>query len=238
MKTLRSFMLLLGLLLSSTVFYSCLDDDDNDYFYDSLFDNLKAIVTIKPIDDSSFYMQVDDTTTFYPEKPYALDSLRETRAFIIYNYSDTKTPGYDHTVNIVRLDTLLTKDIAPDLGLENDTYYGTDPVGLNGNSIWNPDGVWIEDGYITFDFILYRGHNDEAKHFMNLVQSNSLDPYELEFRHNAHGDAQLTLASGLVSFRLDKLPNTGGQTVKLKIKYKSLSSDNYKTIELDYKSKN
>ena len=69
MKTLRSFMLLLGLLLSSTVFYSCLDDDDNDYFYDSLFDNLKAIVTIKPIDDSSFYMQVDDTTTFYPEKP-------------------------------------------------------------------------------------------------------------------------------------------------------------------------
>ena len=49
-------MLLLGLLLGSTVFYSCLDDDDNDYFYDSFLDNLKAIVTIKPIDDSSFYM--------------------------------------------------------------------------------------------------------------------------------------------------------------------------------------
>ena len=28
MKTLKSFMLLVGILLGSTVFYSCLDDDD------------------------------------------------------------------------------------------------------------------------------------------------------------------------------------------------------------------
>ena len=43
--------------------------------------------------------------------------------------------------------------------------------------------------------------------------------------------------AGLVSFKLDKLPSTEGKTVKLKIKYKSFASNDYNTVELDYKSK-
>ncbi|MFQ6927491.1 MAG: hypothetical protein ACLRS8_04360 [Parabacteroides merdae] len=35
----------------------------------------------------------------------------------------------------------------------------------------------------------------------------------------------------------DKLPSTEGKTVKLKIKYKSFASNDYNTVELDYKSK-
>ena len=39
------------------------------------------------------------------------------------------------------------------------------------------------------------------------------------------------------AFKLDKLPSTEGKTVKLKIKYKSFASNDYNTVELDYKSK-
>ncbi len=65
------------------------------------------------------------------------------------------------------------------------------------------------------------------------------DPYELESRHNAYGniDSSLRPSAGLVSFKLDKLPSTEGKTVKLKIKYKSFVSNDYNTVELDYKSK-
>ena len=38
MKTLKSFMLLVGILLGSTAFYSCLDDDDaySEFWRDSV----------------------------------------------------------------------------------------------------------------------------------------------------------------------------------------------------------
>lgn len=52
MKTLKSFMLLVGILLGSTVFYSCLDDDDaySEFWRDSV----QAIVTVKPLSDNSY----------------------------------------------------------------------------------------------------------------------------------------------------------------------------------------
>ena len=44
MKTLKSFMLLVGILLGSTVFYSCLDDDDS--YSEFWRDSVQAIVTV------------------------------------------------------------------------------------------------------------------------------------------------------------------------------------------------
>ena len=213
MKTLKSFMLLVGILLGSTVFYSCLDDDDaySEFWRDSV----QAIVTVKPLSDNSYYMQLDDSTTLFPTNSYVPENLKEIRAFVIYKNDEKKTEGYDQSVQLLRMDTLLTKPIAPDLGSENDSYYGTDMLALNGGSIWSKNGVWIEDGYITFDFYIQRGYNDNVKHFLNLVQTNSADPYELEFRHNAYGniDSSLRPSAGLVSF------------------------NDYNTVELDYKSK-
>lgn len=237
MKTLKSFMLLVGILLGSTAFYSCLDDDDaySEFWKDSI----QAIVTVKPLSDNSYYMQLDDSTTLFPTNSYVPENLKEIRAFVVYKNDEKKTEGYDQSVQLLRMDTLLTKAIAPDLGSENDSYYGTDMLALNGASVWSKNGVWIEDGYITFDFYIQRGYDDNVKHFLNLVQINSADPYELEFRHNAYGniDSSIRPSSGLVSFKLDKLPSTEGKTVKLKIKYKSFVSNDYNTVELDYKSK-
>ena len=237
MKTLKSFMLLVGILLGSTAFYSCLDDDDaySEFWRDSV----QAIVTVKPLSDNSYYMQLDDSTTLFPTNSYVPENLKEIRAFVIYKNDEKKTEGYDQSVQLLRMDTLLTKPIAPDLGSENDSYYGTDMLALNGGSIWSKNGVWIEDGYITFDFYIQRGYNDNVKHFLTLVQTNSADPYDWEVRQNAYGhiDSSLRPSAGLVSFKLDKLPSTEGKTVKLKIKYKSFASNDYNTVELDYKSK-
>lgn len=54
MKTLKSFMLLVGILLGSTVFYSCLDDDDS--YSEFWRDSVQAIVTVKPLSDNSYYI--------------------------------------------------------------------------------------------------------------------------------------------------------------------------------------
>ena len=168
----------------------------------------------------------------------ATEAVKETVEKTTVKASEVIEEAKDAAADL-RMDTLLTKPIAPDLGSENDSYYGTDMLALNGGSIWSKNGVWIEDGYITFDFYIQRGYNDNVKHFLNLVQTNSADPYELEFRHNAYGniDSSLRPSAGLVSFKLDKLPSTEGKTVKLKIKYKSFASNDYNTVELDYKSK-
>ena len=63
---------------------------------------------------------------------------------------------------------------------------------------------------------------------------NNSDTYELEFRHNANGSLSGAEGWGLASFRLNSLPETGGETVTMKIKYKSYDGD--ETIELKYKS--
>lgn len=232
MKTLKSFILLLGILVGSTAFYSCLDNDDD--YYDHLRNSIPAIVTVKPLSESTFYMQLNDSVTLYPNNQAFPGQVKEIRAFVRYKEEEKKEPGYDYTVQLVTIDTLLTKQIAPDLGADNDSYYGTNMIALNGGSVWNPNGVWIEDNYITFDFFVNTGE----KHFLNLVQTNDADPYELEFRHradNGNGYVYNPLA-GLVSFKLDKLPDTGGKTVKLKIRYKSFVTNDYKTVELDYQS--
>ena len=124
MKTLKSFMLLVGILLGSTAFYSCLDDDDaySEFWRDSV----QAIVTVKPLSDNSYYMQLDDSTTLFPTNSYVPENLKEIRAFVVYKNDEKKTEGYDQSVQLLRMDTLLTKPIAPDLGSENDSYYGTD----------------------------------------------------------------------------------------------------------------
>ncbi len=230
MKTLRTFIVMLGVILSSTAFYSCLKDDGN-----SLNDANLGIVTIKPLSSDSYYLQLDDTTTLWPVNNYVPSNLKERRAIVYFQLLPEKMAGYTHSVNIIRMDSVLTKPIAENLGAKNDEVYGKDPVTMYQNSLWVKGGVWIEDGYLNINFISEFG--GYKKHFLNLIPAseNNQDPYSLEFRHNAYDDPKTTRQEGLVAFDLKTLPDTKGETVKLKIKYKSYDGD--KTIELDYKSK-
>lgn len=53
-------------------FQSCLDDDD-DYPYSKVLPN--ALVTVKPVDDGSYFLQLDDSTDLVACQ-YDLFSLR------------------------------------------------------------------------------------------------------------------------------------------------------------------
>lgn len=225
MKTFRFFLMTVGVILCIGItFQSCLDDDDNNW-------NLRypnALVTVKTTGENSFFLQLDDNTTLYPtniaSSPFG---TKEVRALVNYTEVDKPSEGYSKAVHINWIDSVLTKQIAPDLGLENDNIYGTDPV-----EIINDWVTIAEDGYLTLRFRTIYG-NHSKPHFVNLlVSEDPTTPYEVEFKHNAYGDTYGPEADGLVAFNLNSLPDTEGKTVKLKLKWKSFTGN--KSAEFDY----
>ena len=226
LKNLRAWAIasvsMVSLAMSLT---SCLDDDDDDAYYLSI---PNALVTVKPTADNAFYLQLDDSTTLFATKmsnsPFG---EKEVRALTNFEVVNEPANGYNKAVHINWIDSILTKSIAPDMGLKNDSIYGTNEV-----EIINDWVTIAEDGYLTLRFRTMNAYPG-AKHFVNLLMSKDPEhPYEVEFRHNAFGDNYGPMADGLVAFKLDSLPDTNGETVKLKLKWRSFSGD--KSAEFDY----
>lgn len=225
MKTLRTLFLGIGALAATLTFNSCLDDEG--YSADNYW---IGIATVKPLSTSeSYFLQLDDSTTLLPVmgRTPSFNVDKERRALVNFTLLSDSAKGYNHAIRVNEIDSILTKSIVPSLGEKNDSIYGKDAIDLDSK------GLWIEDGYITFQFKTYFGG---GKHFLNLVQMDETKPYELEFRHNAYNDPKSSMGWGLVSFRLNTLPDTEGKTVKLKIKYNSYEGD--KIYELEYNTKN
>lgn len=206
---------------------SCLDDDNDDM-------NLRypnALVTVKESADETLFFQLDDQTTLLPvnlnSHPFG---GKEVRALVNYEEVDESSGSFDKAVHVNWIDSIRTKAMAPNLGDQNDEVYGTDPVEIV------PDWVTIaEDGYLTLRFRTIWS-NMGITHFVNLIPTNNpQNPYEVEFRHDAKGDVSGRVGDGLVAFKLDNLPDTEGETVKLKLIYKSFNST--KSIEFDYKTR-
>lgn len=224
MKTFRFILMIMSVTYISMTFQSCLDDDNN---WDLRYPN--ALVTVKPINDNSFFLQLDDSTTLLPTNMKSLPfGNKETRALVNYSETNDQKEGYSKAVYINWIDSILTKPIAPDLGAtKNDSIYGTDPV-----EIINDWVTIAEDGYLTLRFRTVYG-NYSKSHLVNLITtSNPENPYEVEFRHNAYGDTYGVEGDGLVAFNLNTLPDTKGKTVKLKLKWKSFSGN--KSTEFNY----
>lgn len=228
MKKLRFLLMATVGLFTALTFQSCLDDDDDNY-WKLRYPN--ALVTVKPVDGGSFFLQLDDSTTLLPtnltSSPYG---DKEMRALVNFSDVDAPSEGYSKAVRINWIDSILTKPMAPDLGAANDSIYGTDPV-----DIINDWVTIAEDGYLTLRFRTTWDYSGKA-HFVNLLPSQDpANSYEVEFRHNAYGDIYGREAYGLVAFKLDSLPDTQGQTVKLKLKWKSYNGD--KSAEFNYNSR-
>ena len=142
----KSWMLLAMAAVSTLGFQSCLDDDDDHYAYQVMVPN--AIVTVKTTAEDDFFLQLDDTTTLLPvnitTSPFG---KKEVRALTNFTPVDQPTGGYTQAVHVNWIDSILTKSMAPDLGLQNDSVYGTDPV-----EIVNDWVTIAEDGYLTLRF--------------------------------------------------------------------------------------
>ena len=120
--------------------------------------------------------------------------------------------------------------MAPNLGDQNNEVYGNDPV-----EIVNDWVTIAEDGYLTLRFrTVWSGRG--ITHYVNLIPTNNPEnPYEVEFKHNANGDVNGRIGDGLVAFKLDDLPDTEGETVKLKLIWKSFNTT--KSAEFDYRTR-
>ena len=205
---------------------SCLDDDDD---VSRLYPN--ALVTVKEAADETVYFQLDETTTLLPVNitSHPFDS-KEVRALVNYEEVDDSSEEYDQAVRVNWIDSIRTKPMAPNLGEDNDNEYGNDPVEIVS------DWVTIaEDGYLTLRFRTMWSHQG-ITHYVNLIPTNNPEnPYEVQFKHDANGDVSGRVGDGLVAFRLDQLPDTEGETVKLKLIWDSFNGE--KSMEFDYRTR-
>lgn len=222
MKTKLWMMSALVALAAAAALQSCNDDDDNRNL---AYPN--ALVTLKTNASGTFFLQLDDSTTVIPTNmkasPYG---KKEVRALANINM-DAKEPK-DHVKSgyVNWLDSILTKNMAPNLGDKNDATYGNDPVELVKD--WT---TLVEDGYLTLRFRTYFGYG--KRHVLNLIPTGK--PYEVELRHNAQGDDRRVVRDGLVAFRLIGLPDTGGKEVELTVKWKSFNGD--KSAKFKYRTR-
>lgn len=207
-----------ALLVGGTVLQSC-DNDDSDIIIGPVPNVANALVTVKPVADrDSFYMQLDDATKIYAVNikgnPYG---DKEFRAFANIRFMGQPVGRDCYAVFVNWMDSILTKPMAADLGSANLTTYCQDPVEIM------RDWTVSEDGYLTIHF---RTRWAGVKpHIVNLAATNSGNPYEVTFFHNAQGESAGTVGDGYAAFRLDKLPDTNGKTVDLTLKWKSYEGD-------------
>lgn len=228
MKTLKMPLLFTALLTAAVAFTAC--DNDDDYYY-VLPNYPNALVTVKNAPDSTVFLQLDDETTLYPlnlrESPYG---GKEVRALVNFVPAATNSHGYTQAVYINWIDSILTKATVPTTEGLDSLQYGNDPV-----EIVNDWVTIAEDGYLTLRFRTLWGNTGIA-HSVNLITGvNPSDPYEVEFRHNINGDTQKHWGDGLVAFSLADLPDTGGKTVRLKLRWRSF--EGMKQTEFRYCSR-
>ena len=214
MKRLKNFLFgLAAMAMAVVALPSCLDSDNDPASADGSYslDNVwLAIATVVPQGGDVFYLRLDDGTTLWPAATNYPDyrPQADQRAFVSFTILSDSLQGFSHYIKLNGIHDILTKPIAPDLGARNDSIYGTDPVAVG--------DLWVGDGYLNCYFAVKQG--GQQTHFINLIQPDAAaDPYTLEFRHHAMGDPALATGWGRAAFNLSSLPDTGGETVDLRV---------------------
>lgn len=214
---------------------SCLnDDDDSDSGYGKY---ANAVVTIKE-SDGKLVLQLNDNVALTPTNITKIPYNKEVRAMAYLKDIDQ----VKKTVYVGWIDTILTKRVADNMAVKNDSAYGNDPV-----EIVNGFETVAEDGYLTLRFrTIWAGRKS---HLVNLVhRTDANTPYVLDFHHSANGDysaQQAPTASvsgrvgdGMVAFRLPDEFNQGTDTIAITLRWKSFqkqaSGDSIKTTTFKY----
>ncbi len=215
--------LLAGLALGATllVFFPACTNSEPNLTYPT------ALVTVRPMGDSAFFMQLDDSTVLrasnLQKPPFG---AKEVRALV--NYSEPTTRDSMKYVQVNWIDSIRTKQPVPTAGSKNDSLYGNAPIEIV------RDWVTIaEDGYLTLRLRTYWGNTGKV-HYINLLTGTNPDnPYEVELRHNANGDTGGRVGDALIAFNLNDLAaaDDKGKKIKLTLRWKSSSGD--KSIDFD-----
>ncbi len=176
------------------------------------------------------YLQLDDQTTLLPANLTVSPFEEEVRALTNYREVAGESGVYDQLVYVNWLEQILTKETAPFVEGENDGLYGTAPLEIVDDWV-----TLVEDGYLTLHLHIAWSAPD-IKHHLNLLTGGNPDnPYEVELRHDAKGDGSSKVSDAYVAFRLNDLPDTEGETVKLRLTWKSPRGN--RSAEFDYRTR-
>ncbi len=208
------------MMLPMFTLLSCDDDDD-----DNMKNYANATVTLKTNpEDNTFYMQLDDSTTVLPSNIKVSPSGKnEVRALVNLEFTKNNVSPYSREAFVNWIDTIRTKDMAPNHGDENAALYGNDPVEIVNH--WSTN---VEDGYLTLRFRTY--HKPGSIHRLNLVKGDGED--EVVLYHDAAGDKSGRVADGMIAFRLEKHPESNGTPREITLKWKSFSGE--KSVKFKY----
>lgn len=230
-KQKMTFVALMILFLTIPMLQSCLDDWDNDY------DTLFAIGTVKVIEGKDYYFALDEGSKLYPGdttyvRNYAL--VDGQRVFVYFSELKEPVTGYDYNAQIKHIENILTKDIYFMPAEKNDSI-GDDRI--------NATDFWITDDYLNIKYQFYHSNDTEKKHMLNLVvneastgEGDKADYVNLELRHNAFNDNQISLGTGLVSFKLDNIADLLAGKKGLNIRVKSLyDGERFATVDIEKK---
>lgn len=226
--TLATSMLL---FLTAIVLQSCLDDWDDKY------DTLFAVGTVKVIEGKDYYFSLDEGSKLYPSDTTYVHDYAVTdgqRAFIYFRELEEKLPGYEYNAQIKHIENILTKDIYS-MPAEKADSIGDDNI--------NATDLWITGEYLNIKYQFYHSNNEDKKHMLNLVineastgENDKPDYVNLEFRHNAYNDSQLTgHRTGLL--QAGQYSGTAEREKGLNIRVKSLY-DGERFMTIDIKKEN
>lgn len=206
---------LLLMAVAALTMHSCTDDDNQSYSV--LIPN--ALVTVKATDDNATYFQLDENTTLYPENiKTELYDGKQVRALMNFTELDKVTPGFTKTVQVNWIDSIRTKDMVALSETVTNEWLGNDPV-----DIVNDWVTIAEDGYLTLRLRM-PWYNRHSPHNMNLLgHVNPENPFEVELRHNAHGDTFGPLTDSMIAFRLNEIPAEIPEGQELTVKWKTLN---------------
>lgn len=224
MKTLKTVLASIGVLLSTLTFQSCLDDDGY-----SLDKWAISVASIKADKSNAPYFKLDNGKTLWPAAGQINMSVLKNEQRVLLNYtllgdSTTGAVGYDYYIRINRLDTILTKTVVENLGAKNDSVYGKDPVRIT--------DMWTGNGHLTVGFETDFGN--QRQHLVNLVKTDSVkSPYVFEFRQNAFDDPKITRAQGLVCFKLSNLSLPADTATTLTIRVNTFDGNKEYKVEYD-----
>ncbi|KAA6329042.1 hypothetical protein EZS27_022114 [termite gut metagenome] len=220
MKSFKFFPVISAILFAFSM-QSCLsyfDDDEDNELVICPPDTSLAIATIKVIDDDNYYFGLDDGNTMYPADKTLVSNYKAKdgqRAFVYFDLTDKlKVEGYDYNIRVFGIEDILTKNIIP---LTEET---TDSIG---DDRINVVSIRLTKEYLTIQFQLLSANNPNKPHMLNLVQNLTIEEDEdgeylnLEFRHNAYGDAPMQLGENYVSFKLNDALIAGKKGVKVRI---------------------
>ena len=214
------------LMAVAATLQSC--DNDDDYYYYHEYNHPTAIVTVKPnADNSSFYLQLDDTATLIPMNmrvsPFG---RKEVRALVNYVPAYGPAGMEGSPVAVSWIDSVLTKPTATDLAAGNGAAYGDDPVEIVDS--WE---TVAEDGYLTLRFRTRWAAG--VTHRINLVHRADADTtYLLQLYHDAGADPDKgQVADDIVAFRLGEEFNRPDTAITLTLKWNSYSGPKTHTFK-------